>query len=82
MRDDDEAVHLPWPVPDPRAHVWAPRYAGMHSIVDELAIPAGMPAAPRSVMETAREMTWHSYFRHEFAMTAVAVSIIAVEAAP
>jgi hypothetical protein len=54
----------------------------MHSIVDELAIPAGMPAAPRSVMETAREMTWHSYFRHEFAMTAVAVSITAVEAAP
>jgi hypothetical protein len=54
----------------------------MHSIVDELAIPAGMPAAPRSLMETARGMTWHSYVRHEFAMTAVAVSIIAVEAAP
>jgi hypothetical protein len=78
---DDTALSLPWPIPDSRAGVWAPQYEGMHAIVKELGIPEDMPAAPRSVMETARELIRHSYFRHEFAMVAVAVSIIAVEAA-
>lgn len=68
-------------VPDPRAHVWAPQYAGMHAIGDELAIPAGIPAVPRSVMETACELIRRSYFRQEFAMVAVVVSIVVVEAA-
>ncbi|MET8142129.1 DUF4145 domain-containing protein [Sphaerisporangium sp. NPDC005288] len=53
----------------------------MHEIVKDLVIPDGAPSAAASVMTTARELIRHSYFRYEFASVAVAVSIIALEAA-
>lgn len=74
--------HLPWPIPDPRARLWATQYADMHEIVAPLEdIPDHTPPAAASVITTARELIRHSYYRHEFAAIGVATSIIAVEAA-
>lgn len=74
--------HLPWPIPDPRARLWATQYAHMHEIVEPLEdIPDHTPPAAASIITTARELIRHSYYRHEFAAVGAGTSIIAVEAA-
>lgn len=71
--------HLPWPVPDPRAHYFVGQYADMHRLVDDLIVPDEVPAAAATVLRTARELLRHSYFCYEFSTVAVLHSLIAVE---
>ena len=78
---NERTPHLPWPTPDLRSPIWGRSYADMHGIVEQLVIPEGLPQQAVSVITTARELIRHSYFRYKFSTVAVAVSIIAVEAA-
>ncbi|MFI1726447.1 hypothetical protein [Streptomyces sp. NPDC020489] len=72
--------HLPWPVPDPRAHYFVNQYADMHELVADLVVPEGVPDKAATVLNTAREMVRHSYYCYEFSTAAVLHSLIAVEA--
>ncbi|MEU1552189.1 hypothetical protein ABZ517_05630 [Streptomyces scabiei] len=76
-----ENPELPWPVPDQRFRHFVGDFADMHDLVRDLVIPDGLPSSTVSVLTTARELIRHSYFRYEFMMLGVAMSIIAIETA-
>ena len=71
--------HLPFPVPDSRAYFFVGQYADMHQFVEDLVVPDELPAAPATVLRTARELLRHSYFCCEFSTVAALHSLIAVE---
>ncbi|WP_238427348.1 hypothetical protein [Streptomyces adustus] len=51
----------------------------MHDLVQDLVVPAGVPDAAATVLNTARELLRQSYFCYEFSTVAVLHSLIAVE---
>ncbi|WP_340555924.1 DUF7380 domain-containing protein [Streptomyces sp. GSL17-111] len=71
--------HLPFPVPDPRAHHFVTQYADMHDIVARLTLPPGIPQPAATVLHTSRELLRHSYFCYEFSTVALLHALIAVE---
>jgi hypothetical protein len=75
------STELPWPVPDPRARLYASEFANMHQLVRPLEIPDAIPTNTARAFETARELLRFSFYRYEFAAVAVSTSIIAIEAA-
>ncbi|WP_328749358.1 MULTISPECIES: hypothetical protein [unclassified Streptomyces] len=77
-----ETPELPWPVPDERSQLlMASQFADMHDVVRDLVIPPGLPQAAVSVLTTARELIRMAFYRYEFMMLGVAMSIIAIETA-
>ncbi|MFE9927274.1 hypothetical protein ACFYQA_38935 [Streptomyces sp. NPDC005774] len=71
--------HLPFPMPDPRAHHFVTQYADMHDIVAGLTVPSGIPQSAATVLHTARELLRHSYFCYEFSTVALLHALIAME---
>ncbi|MFF2375029.1 hypothetical protein ACFVUW_11665 [Streptomyces xiamenensis] len=71
--------HLPFPVPDPRAHHFVHQYADMHEIVAGLTVPAGIPQSAATVLHASRELLRHSYFCYEFSTVALLHALIAME---
>ncbi|MFF2864817.1 hypothetical protein ACFVSX_33650 [Streptomyces rubiginosohelvolus] len=71
--------HLPFPVPDPRAHHFVTQYADMHDVVAGLTVPSGIPQSAATVLHTARELLRHSYFCYEFSTVALLHALIAME---
>lgn len=71
--------HLPFPVPDPRAHHFVTQYADMHDVVAGLTVPSDIPQSAATVLHTARELLRHSYFCYEFSTVALLHALIAME---